>query len=178
MEETSNFIIQPFSPESFYFAKGTGMSNFGHEGGSNQKALIEMKVGNLYPIDLYMLPANITELKEHIPTNQFSCSPAVICRHEGFQGENISACIVIGWLYDETSNKQFGIVTKTAINEDAEIAEKQCFDKLDKISSEYYPELNLQDYSQICHSAHVSQHYGTVTVAMVFNDLKLPFKGF
>jgi len=179
MENTSTFTIAPFLPLQYYFAKGSGQCDLNIEGGAYQNAMFDMNAGNLYNVDLYLLPSSITKIGKPSNLDLGQCAPAVICKINGVQGENISSCIVIGWMQKEKDGDvQFGILTKAGVVEDESIAFERCKTMLNKIASEYYPDYIIKETEHLSNSIHVSQKYGTAITAIVFNEMTLPFKGF
>lgn len=178
MENVSTFTIAPFLPQKFYMSTGSGQSHFNHQGGSFHNALIDMQAGNVFNVDFFIMPANIEHVEKPIEMDVAQCSPAVICCCNGIQGENISSCIAVGWMYGEDDLCRFGIVAKVAVKEEKEQALKYCLEQLDSINKQYYAAYTMKDVITIAESIYVSQKYGTVLSAIVFNEMILPFKGF
>jgi len=180
MASLTNLEIQETLPKTWFLAKGSGNSDFGHEGGSKPEAFLDAGIGNCNIIDIgYSIPTHSREIP--IPKIDTGCiMPAIISIAHGRQGDIISAGIAFAKLRNiDTGAFEDALLCKNTYSESNQYTRTKLLDQLNDLYFRRYDSdcYELAHIRMIIQETFVSKKFGTAIVAVCFKALSYPVSG-
>ncbi len=162
-------------PKEYFLTSGSGESDVTVHAGSFDMALMAAGIHN-QNIIVYssILPATAVEIPKKDLTFG-AVAETIMATAEGKKGENITAGIIYGWVYDK-NNKKGGLVAEYHGHGSKEEAEKTLRASLDGMFKARFPDGNLQlkDVKIKIESFTAKKEFGSAIVALVFTSYDYP----
>ncbi|MBN2663626.1 MAG: arginine decarboxylase [Bacteroidales bacterium] len=163
-------------PREFYTVNGIGESDITIHAGSYHLALKQAGIerANIMTYSSIM-PAIATEIQNPYQIKHGEVMEVIMAAAHGNKGENVSAGIIYGWLYDKQNKKHGGLVCEHNGNYTVPEIESLLKLSLDEL---YYngfsDEYDIRDIKLMTKSFVPTKKHGTALVAICFTNFFIP----
>ncbi|MBN2350805.1 MAG: pyruvoyl-dependent arginine decarboxylase [Bacteroidales bacterium] len=180
VQSLQGIVIGNRIPKDYFVTKGVGESDIAIHAGSYHLALkqanIEMANIMTYSSILPGIAQKISR-PEHIEHG--AVMETIMAVANGKKGEEISAGIIYGWLYDRKTGKKFGGLV---CEHNGNFFEAELKNKLHASLNELYyngfeEDYKLEDIEILTESFVAKKKYGTALVALCFTNYVIPVMG-
>ncbi len=170
-----NVLFGQRMPKEYFLTSGSGESDVTVHAGSFDMALMAAGIHNQNVITYSsILPPTAVEItKKELAFG--AVAETIMAVAEGKRGENITAGLIYGWVYED-GGKKGGLVAEYNGHGSREEAEKTLKASLDGMFNARFPDGNFQlaDINMRIESFVARKEFGSAVVALVFTSYDYP----
>lgn len=176
VNKQQGLVIGNRIPREFYTVRGIGESDITIHAGSYHLALKQAGIerANIMTYSSIM-PSIATEIKQPYQIQHGEVMEVIMAAAHGNKGENVTAGIIYGWLYDKYNQKHGGLVCEH--NGNYTVSEIEALLKL-SLDELYYngfsDDYQLRDTRIMTESFVPEKKHGTALVAICFTNFYVP----
>jgi len=163
-------------PRDFYTVKGTGESDITIHAGSYHLALKKAGIerANIMTYSSIM-PAIAREIDKPYQMQHGEVMEVIMAAAHGNKGENVTAGIIYGWLYDKYNNKYGGLVCEHNGNYTVPEIKSLLNQSLNELYfNGFSDEYDIRDITIHTESFVPEKKHGTALVAICFTNFFIP----
>lgn len=178
-QENEMILIGNRIPRDFFVAKGTGESDITIHAGSYHLALKKagIEMANIMTYSS-ILPGIARKIKKPKKITHGEVMETIMATSSGTRGENVTAGIIYGWLYDKKTGKKYGGLV---CEHNGDYTKKEIEEKLRSSLRELYingfdKRYHLKEINLLIESFKPKKAYGTALVSLCFTNYLVPVK--
>ena len=164
-------------PKDYFITKGIGESDCGQHSGSFHLSLKDAGIEQ-YNIITYssILPSIAEEVKKPENIVHGSVMECIMSCAHSLSGEQATAGIIYGWLYDKETNKKYGgLVCEHNGNYDIVELESRLRSSIEELYFNGFDEkYELADFNMITNTMTPTKKYGCALVSICFTSYEYP----